>query len=276
MSSFFQRNLRSSMKVAALVLACSLPLAAQAHRQFLLPSATIFSGNDPWVTVDAAVSNDLFYFESFPLRLDGLSVTAPDGKATATSNASTGKLRSSFDVQLTQTGTYRLAVLSNGVFASYKLNGQQKRWRGTAETMAKEIPADAQELNVIESQGRVETFVTVGKPNTTALKPVGAGLELQAITNPNDLVVGDTASYQLLLDAQPAANAVVDVVPGGIRYRDQTLASTVKTDAQGKFSIKWTMPGMVWIGASVSDKKATVAKATERRASYGATLEVMP
>jgi uncharacterized GH25 family protein len=274
MSTFFRRNLRQSMQVAALALTCALPLAAQAHRQFLLPSATIFSGDDLWVTVDAAVSNDLFYFENFPLRLDGLSVTAPDGKSVQPANSSSGKLRSSFDLQLTQSGTYRVAVLTKAVFASYKLNGQTKRWRGTAEAMAKEIPADAQELNVIESQGRVETFVTAGKPS--AFKPVGAGLELVAITSPNDLVVGDTASFQLLLDGQPAANAKVDVVPGGVRYRDQPLATELKTDAQGKFSVKWSMPGMVWIGASVTDKKTSLPKANERRAGYAVTLEVMP
>jgi len=276
MRSLFQGNLRRSIQVAALALACTLPMAAHAHRQFLLPSATIFSGNDPWVTVDAAVSNDLFYFESFPLRLDGLSVTGPDGKAVTTVNASNGKLRSTFDVQLSQSGTYRLAVLNNGVFASYKVNGQQKRWRGTVETMAKEIPANAEELSVVESQGRVETFVTAGKPSKTALTPVGLGLELQAIGSPTDIVVGEPASFQLLLDGKPAANVEIDVVPGGVRYRDKTLATKVKADGEGKFSLKLETPGMYWIGASVTDKKTTVAKATERRASYAATLEVMP
>lgn len=52
---------RIAAAAAALVL--SLPIAAQAHRAWLLPSATVLSGKDVWVTVDAAVSNDLFFFE---------------------------------------------------------------------------------------------------------------------------------------------------------------------------------------------------------------------
>jgi len=71
--------MKLSFKWAALALAICVPLSANAHRTWMLPSATVLSGNDPWVTVDAAVSNDLFYFEHFPLRLDGLQVTAPDG-----------------------------------------------------------------------------------------------------------------------------------------------------------------------------------------------------
>ncbi len=30
----------------------------------MMPSSTVLSGDDVWVTVDAAVSNDLFYFPS--------------------------------------------------------------------------------------------------------------------------------------------------------------------------------------------------------------------
>ena len=45
----------------------------------MLPSTTILSGDEPWVSVDAAVSSDLFYADHNPMRLDGLSVVAPDG-----------------------------------------------------------------------------------------------------------------------------------------------------------------------------------------------------
>jgi uncharacterized GH25 family protein len=265
-----------SMKIAALALAMTLPLSAHAHRQWLLPSATVLSGNDAWVTVDAAVSNDLFYFEHFPLRLDGLVVTGPEGKPVPAVNAATGKYRSTFDVQLNQSGTYKIAVVNNAVFASYKLDGQQKRWRGNADNLAKEIPANATELKVTQMNSRVETFVTAGRPSRSALAITGTGLELQPITHPNDLVAGDTASFQLLLDGKPAADVEVELVPGGIRYRDKLLDTKLKTDADGKFSVKWTGPGMYWLEASVADQKTTLPQATQRRASYIATVEVLP
>ena len=63
------------LKLALLASAITMgSVTAEAHRQWLLPSATVLSGTDAWVTVDGAVSNDLFHFEHFPLQLDGLSV----------------------------------------------------------------------------------------------------------------------------------------------------------------------------------------------------------
>jgi uncharacterized GH25 family protein len=178
-------------------------VAAHAHRQWLLPSTTVLSGGSQWVTVDAAVSNDLFYFEHVPMRLDNLVVTGPDGAAVQPENASTGKYRSTFDVPLTQPGTYRIAVVNQGLFASWKENGQTKRWRGAADALAANVPANAQELQVTEMASRVESYVTNGKPSKQALTTTGRGLELAPITHPNDLAAGETASFRLLLDGKP-------------------------------------------------------------------------
>ncbi|XZR58673.1 DUF4198 domain-containing protein [Cupriavidus oxalaticus] len=267
---------RVATRVTLLALAALAPLAAHAHRQWLLPSATVLSGNDPWVTVDAAVSNDLFYFEHVPLRLDNLQVTAPDGSAVKAENAATGKYRSTFDLHLTQPGTYRVAVVNQGLFASYKIDGQAKRWRGAAENFAREVPANAQDLTVTQAEGRVESFVTAGKPSDKGLRTTGRGLELAPITHPNDLVAGDTASFRLLLDGKPAANLKVEVVPGGIRYRDKLQELSVTTDADGKFSVKWPAPGMYWMEAEVRDDKATFKQAKSRRATYAVTVEMLP
>ena len=267
---------RLAMRAAVLALAALAPLAAHAHRQWLLPSATVLSGNDAWVTVDAAVSNDLFYFEHVPMRLDNLVVTGPDGAAVKAENASTGKYRSTFDLHLTQPGTYRVAVINQGVFASWKEGGQTKRWRGTAEALASNVPANAQDLQVTENAGRVEAFVTAGKPSKQALSTTGRGLELAPITHPNDLVAGDTASFRLLLDGKPASNLKVEIVPGGIRYRDKLNDMSVTTDADGKFSVKWPAPGMYWMEADVRDDKTSVKQAKARRAAYAVTVEVLP
>src|SRR5690606_3693528 len=140
--------------------------------------ATVLSAEDPWITVDAAVSNDLFYFNHVPLGLDNLVITGPDGKAVQAENSARGKYRSTFDVHLQEPGTYRIAVVNARLSASWDVDGKPRRWRGTPETFAKEVPGDARDLKVSQSLGRIETFVTAGRPNDAALKPVGAGLEL--------------------------------------------------------------------------------------------------
>jgi hypothetical protein len=270
---FEPRKLLLRLAAAALL---TLPVAAQAHRAWMLPSATVLSGDDPWVTVDAAVSNDLFVFEHFPLQLDNLVVLAPDGTQAETTNPNRGRYRSTFDLQLKQPGTYRLTVGGgSNLMASWMQDGQRRRWRGSAADFATAVPANAPELRVVQGQRRVETFVTRGAPSTGTFKPTGEGLELVPVTHPNDLVAGEAATFRLLLDGQPAKDIEVAVVPGGKRYRDTEEEVTVKTDAEGAFSITWPKAGMYWIEAEIRDNKASVPNAT-RSAGYAATLEVLP
>ena len=267
--------LRPLCAAAALTAMLAAPMAAQAHRQWMLPSMTVLSGNDPWVTVDAAVSNDLFVFEHVPMRLDGLVITGPDGAAVAHQNAATGKYRSTFDVQLSKPGTYRIASVGDGVMASYKLAGEQKRWRGTVANLATAIPAGATDVRIVHSQRRIETFATVGEPTTEALTPTGKGLELAAVTHPSDLFAGETAQFRLLLDGQPAAGVEVTVIRGAGRYRDDPGEMKLTTAADGLLEINWEEPGMYWMEAEVRGGKSSIEGA-ERMAVYVGTLEVLP
>jgi uncharacterized GH25 family protein len=222
------------------------------------------------------VSNDLFYFNHVPLRLDNLMIVAPDGGTLAPQNTHTGKYRSVFDLQLSQAGTYRIAVVNQGISASWEEDGQPKRWRGTAERFAQEVPSGASKLQVTQSAGRIETFVTNGAPDSGALKATGAGLELIPVTHPNDLFAGETARFQMLIDGVPAMQLPIEVVAGGTRYRNAQDAIALVTDAEGRFSVTWPAAGMYWLEASLQDDKHVTAPATQRRASYVATLEVLP
>jgi uncharacterized GH25 family protein len=264
-------------RIAAALLLASLclPLAGHAHKAWLLPSATVLAP-DQWITVDAAVSNDLFYFNHVPLRLDSLTIFAPDGSKTQPQNPSTGKYRSTFDVHLALNGTYKLTLLNRGVFATYEQNGAQKRWRGTPEQLATALPADANNLQVTESIRRVETFVTAGAPTTQVFQATSTGLELAPVTHPNDLYAGEAATFRLLLDGKPARSLEVTVVPGGTRYRNQQGELSLETDGQGQIQVSWPEPGMYWLEAAVEDDKTTIAQAKRRRASYVATFEVLP
>lgn len=261
--------------VSAALFSLLVPFASHAHKTWLLPSSTV-STVDQWITVDAAVSNDLFYFNHVPLRLETLAIIAPDGSKATPENAHTGKYRSVFDVQLRQNGTYKVAMINNGLFASYEENGARKRWRGTADKFASEVPANAKNLEVSESVGRIETFVTAGKPTETALKPTNVGLELVPVTHPNDLYAGEASQFRFLLDGRPAANLEVTVQAGGTRYRNDQQEQPLKTNAKGELSIDWPAPGMYWLETTLEDQKVSVKQARQRRLSYVATFEVLP
>ena len=260
-----------------LALAATLPIAASAHKAFLVPSTTVLSdGGDAWVTFDASVSNDLFYFNHHALDLDRLVVTGPDGKPVAAENKNTGKWRSTFDVHLTQPGTYRVAIENGGLFASYvDAKGEKQRWRGSADKLG-EIPAGAKDVVISESQNSVNTYVTLGKPSDGALKASGRGLEFAPVTSPNDLYAGEAAKFRFLLDGKPAKDLKVTIIPGGTRYRDKQDEIAATTDANGEFSVTWPAPGLYWLSASLDKQKPTEPKAKERRLGYVVTLEVLP
>jgi uncharacterized GH25 family protein len=286
---------------AAAVLA--LPAAVHAHRAWLLPSGTIYSGQQPWVSVDAAISNDIFYYEHNAAGLDNLLVIGPDGQPVTAENQAKGRYRSVFDVKLTQSGTYRIALVNDTLIASFKVGTETKRLRGTAESLAKEIPANAEDLRVSQSQNRVETFVTSGKPTTEALKPTGRGIELVPVTHPNDLVEGDTATLRFLDNGKPAAGYAATVILGGLRYRSELGEMRLTTDDNGEIQVKWPAAGMYWVnvaparaprmdgpGGAGGPAAGAMAAATPpapagpagtlaepvRRSGYSLTLEVLP
>ena len=282
-------SLQSLFRPRLAVLACGalLSLSAHAHRPWLLPSATLTDGSAPVVSVDAAISEDLFEFDSFPLLLDTLRVTAPDGSAVATDARTEAKRRVTFDVKLAQKGTYRISGVTDTAMASWKADGETKRWRGAPAALAREVPADAQDLQVSRTLARAETFVTNETPSAPSAAISGDGLELLPLTNPTDLSVGDTSRFRLLLDGKPFAGADVTIIRGGNRYRYKMGEIALKTDAAGEFSVDWPEAGRYWLGASHGGRPqggpgavpATPASAPaggNRRESYSATFEVLP
>jgi uncharacterized GH25 family protein len=267
--------MKTALRAIAVSAALLAPFASHAHKAWLLPSTTV-STVDQWITVDGAVSNDLFYFNHVPLRLDSLAITAPDGSKVTPENPHTGKYRSVFDLQLKQNGTYKVALVNAGLFANYEENGARKRWRGNAEKFATEVPANAKNLQVSESVGRIETFITAGKPTETALKASNVGLELIPVTHPNDLYAGEASKFRFLVDGKPAANLEVVVQPGGTRYRNEQEEQKLKTDGNGELSVDWPSPGMYWLETGLQDDKTSVKQAKQRRLTYVATFEVLP
>ncbi|MFD1950502.1 DUF4198 domain-containing protein [Sphingomonas arantia] len=274
-------NFKHRLIAAAALLV--LPAAGSAHRMWLLPSATVFSGTDSWVTVDAAVSNDLFFFDHQPGRLESIKVWQPDGTAGQLQNGATGRYRSVFDVQLDKPGTWKIGSENSGVGGSFKVDGVEKRIgrRGPPQPGAPapltvaDIPANATDVKLTESAGRNEIFVTAGAPTTTVFRTTGKGLELSPITHPDELVAGEAARFRFLVDGKPAAGLKVIVIPGGKRYRDAENGMDLTTGADGVLSVTWPTAGMYWLNATLTDAKTIVPSATERRLSYTTTLEVL-
>ncbi len=277
---------RFATRLLAAAALLSLPAGVFAHRLWLLPSGTVFSGTDSWVTIDFAASNDLFYADHQPGRLEMVKVVQPDGSLGQVQNGATGRYRSVLDVKLDKPGTWKIGTEMAGIMGSFRANGEEKRVGGRGGppgpdgvrrpplTVA-DIPADATDVKLTETSARNEIFVTAGEPTRTVLKPSGKGLEIDYATHPDELVAGEPGRFRFLVDGHPAAGLKVTVVPGGKRYRDAEGARDLTTGADGMLAINWPQAGMYWLSASYEDNKPSVARATGRRLSYTTTLEVM-
>jgi hypothetical protein len=268
------------LAAAALI---SVPAMLSAHRMWMLPSGTVFSGTDSWVTIDAAVSNDLFFFDHQPLRLGGVKVWQPDGSEGKLQNGATGRYRSVFDVELDKPGTWKVGTQMATVMGSFKVDGVEKRVGGRgglrpgqpAPLTVADIPANATDVKLIEVSSRNEVFLTAGAPTTTVFKTSGKGLEFAPVTHPDELVAGEAAKFRFLIDGKPAPNLKVTVIPGGKRYRNDEGAMDLTTGADGVLTVTWPTAGMYWLNATATDAKAATPRATERRMSYVTTLEVL-
>ncbi len=287
-----------------LLLSSALSLGAavaHAHRVWVLPSMTVFSGTEQWASFEAAVSNNLFFPNHRPVQLAQIEVRAPDGTPVEIQNATAGEVRSSFELHLKQQGTYVVSLKpgtrrpagagmsgagsaggpgganQGNLFGSYEEDGQTKRWRGTPESLAAEGMAKKPGFKLRESGGRkVVTFVTLGKPSTENLRPEGKGLEIDYVTHPNDLFTGEPASFRVLLDGKPAAGAEVVVIRGDDRYRDEEGALTLHADAAGLVEIEWPQPGRYWLEATASTTSELHGVPSEKSFTYIATYEVLP
>ena len=255
----------------SLVLGASV---AQAHGVWITSSSTVLSAPQ-FVTFDAASSSVPFMIDHRPLVIDALNIVAPDGSKITPVNVMKGELRTVFDAKLEQQGTYRLDLVRSGFRANWKdAENKPKRFMGTAEALAKEVPADAKDLKVMETESRMENYVTVGKP--TAVKTSGKGLELVVGTHPNDLVSSEPVELTFLVDGKPTEGVEVAVIRSQSRYRNSTEEKTYKTDKNGKLKVTFSEAGLYWLDADFKDNKVTNKLAKERTLAYVITLEVLP
>ncbi|MGJ8656387.1 MAG: DUF4198 domain-containing protein [Akkermansiaceae bacterium] len=272
--------MKPSLKLAVsltTILAATSSLSL-AHRSWLLPSTTILSGKSSWVTVDAAISNDLFYANHYAVGIEGMVVTGPEGKPVEILNSKDGRIRTTFDFEVTKQGSYEVESNRRMVFGGWTENGKQEKWRGTQEELEKIDFTGKKEIKLTRYSIRNTTYVTNGQPNLTALIPENKGLELSFVnTHPNDLVTGEKNTFCVVHNGKPAKNITIEILRGNDRYHNDKKAIKLTTDAEGKFSFSVRTAGSYWIEGTTENKGNDYkGNPVSQMDAFTAVVEVLP
>lgn len=211
--------------------------AAQAHSPYLLPNAFDATSRDH-VTVQASFTEDVFT-PDIAMKSDDFHAIGPDGAKVA----------------LTPTYLRDLTVLEAATPANgtWRITSGQRVGRMSKVVLVKgewvflepdkPVPAGAKPLDM-QSLTVAETYVSRGAPNATALAARGKGLEFHALTHPNEIVAGEAASFEVLLDGKPLPAQTISIHSGGVAYLENAKPVEVITDAAGKFAVKVDRPGV--------------------------------
>ena len=277
----FTRKLTTAAVLSGVLLATLSSTPAHAHRAWILPQVTVVAGEESMVTIEGAISNDIFIADYRPFNAASISAFDHLGAALEMENVYSGRFRTHFDLTLANPGTYRVASASAGLSARWLDTDGNRGFfpgRGQAfndDALADAIPDNAENVQITQVSRRIETFITNGQPDFDVIEPQGVGLEMRYLTHPNDLFSGEIAHFQLLIDGEPAAGSEVTLIQDGMRYRNQQEDITFTSNANGELEIPFEQAGMYWLEARYQDEQAK-APATQRSGTYVVTLEVLP
>lgn len=255
------------------VLASLFAAGASAHTPYLAPN-TFAPRAGETLALDAAFAETFFVPEAV-FDNSRFTVTGPDGKQTALDTVHVLKTRAVAEHTLPKglDGTYRFStgLRPGALFRTSELNGKQESSRDPAV----KIPAGAKVVSNFQSQTIAETYVSVGAPNRAALQPQGKGIELVAVSHPNDLFVGENFDFTVQYDGKPLADQKVEITEAVWTSDRKPQVTTVLTDAQGKARFKLERAG-TWLALTRYRTKAPAgAPVDEYSNSYTLSFRVL-
>ncbi|MPY24623.1 DUF4198 domain-containing protein [Shewanella psychropiezotolerans] len=232
---------------------------AQAHDRWILPShfnVSADAGKGVWITSDVSASNQVFIYDK-PFGSEDVQVVMPDGKLDSPSSSYRGGRKSVFDYQLAQDGTYRFEKKAKPKYYSrYKVKGQDKpvRLAMDKQAAAAAMPKGAYELQGAMYFSRVETYVTLNKPNDVAYQAKNEYLELLPVTHPANIIENEVTEMNFLFHGKPVEGVTVSVVKSGTLYRNKIDAIELVSNKAGSISFTPPSAGLYLLHASFEQK----------------------
>ncbi|MFN3881281.1 MAG: DUF4198 domain-containing protein [Nitrincola lacisaponensis] len=219
---------------------------AQAHPMWMLPSEFNLSTDEGhWITVDATASHGVFSFDK-PISLANVTIYRPAGERQRMGSYFKGERRSVFDLQLNDQGTYKVELKTPERYMTrFVVGGRDTQRRIMANKLeaASQLPDEAREVVTMAMQNISVFYVSQKAPTRTVLEVTGEGFEMDAITHPSDIVVGEPASFRFTYNGEPLVDTAIEVVPHGTAYRSSRQQVDLQTDSDGRVSFVPEMAG---------------------------------
>ncbi|MDQ8030171.1 MAG: DUF4198 domain-containing protein [Brevundimonas sp.] len=212
--------------------------AALAHQPYLRPNVFDATGRDH-VTVEASFTEDVFAAEVV-MRSDFFHVVGPNGD-TPISAVTYLRDLAVFEAATPVDGTWRISSGPRQGRTAQMYQNAAGDWKMVGEEDGTPPPGAA--LVDVQSVTVADVYVTRGAASTEALQPTGQGLELKPITHPNQIIAGEDAVFELLLNGQPLANAPVTVFREAGRWDGRKVEADLSTGPDGRFTIRASDPG---------------------------------
>ncbi len=259
------KPLMNSVALAAMAMAVFGGAAASAHMPYVLPTS-FDVGKGDHVTVESSFAEDAFVPE-VAMRDAPFHLLGPDGARGDVGPVTYLRDLSIFEADLKRDGTYRITT---GQRAGRKgtMYREGEKWVVRGEGGGA-VP-NGVTLVEVQSMTLADAYVTRGQPTQAALKPIGAALEIQAVTHPNSISAGAAASFVLLFDGKPLADADVTLFRSAGVHDGRKVAAQTKSDNAGRFTLKPDDAGTYLI--LVRHRSAAPAGAETPWRSYTYTL----
>ncbi|TEW54591.1 DUF4198 domain-containing protein [Psychromonas sp. RZ22] len=271
-------------KINVLAVACTMlagaafSSAASAHTRWVLPSNfTVSTEGGEWLTFDVTAANATFVFDK-PAGSENARIIMPDGRKERPNFVLRGKRRSVFDFEFIEAGTHKVTINNEpSYFTRFKAGRRDtpKRMRANKIDRVALLPKESRDVETAVMFTRVESYITVGKPNTKAFELEGKYLELMPITHPSDIVAEEPVRLQLFFNGKAQAGVEVEVVREGMIYRNQQEEVKVVSDEKGFVTFTPEIAGRYLLVAKHQDVLVDNQFADKMMASVNLTFEAV-
>jgi uncharacterized GH25 family protein len=227
--------------VAALVFS-TFASAAWAHTSYLMPS-TFSTADREVVTIEASFGEVLFFRPEVAVDSADFHVLRPDGRRDVFDRTETFRQLTLLESDLSEPGTYRFTTGERlgRVATQVQVEGQ---WRPLAPGATAPAGAPTQRS---QTATVAEVYVTKGATTRAAVDAPGGRLAFQPVTHPNAVYAEDGFVFDLRFDGAPLADQVIEVDREGGALEEPRFHQTIRTDAQGRATLRFDRPGVYLI-----------------------------